>query len=200
MRHAETAVPAVFHGAESDIGLSERGLRKAKALVEFFATQKLDAIISSGMRRAIDTATPLVQAFGMTLQIEPQLHERRVGILGGKAHTPEHPLWTATIARWTAGDTAFTSEGAESLDEMRERILPAWQRITEEHSGKSIVVVAHGMVCKVLQLSILPDWHISRWSQLGSVPNLAISELVRGANGWRALSLNVVPDVVLQTD
>ena len=63
-----------------------------------------------------------------------------------------------------------------------------------------MVVVAHGLVCKVLLLSVLPDWPVSRWKQLGPIPNLAVSELVGDANGWRAESLNVVPKVVLEID
>ena len=37
MRHAETSVPGVFHGAESDIGLSDRGIEQAKAAARFFS-------------------------------------------------------------------------------------------------------------------------------------------------------------------
>jgi broad specificity phosphatase PhoE len=58
LRHAETANPVIFHGAESDVGLSERGRQQADAIAPILAAHSPTAIISSGMRRAIDTATP----------------------------------------------------------------------------------------------------------------------------------------------
>ena len=56
LRHAESAVPTVFHGAESDIGLSDRGRRRVDALVPDLAAHNPDAVVSSGMQRAILTA------------------------------------------------------------------------------------------------------------------------------------------------
>ena len=83
LRHAETASPLIFHGAESDIGLSERGRRQADAIAPVLAARAPSAIISSGMRRALDTASPIARACGLPLRIEPSLHERRVGALSG---------------------------------------------------------------------------------------------------------------------
>ncbi len=54
-RHAETAAPNRFHGAESDIGLSELGVRQAERLAEYLSTIGPAAIYSSAMRRAVET-------------------------------------------------------------------------------------------------------------------------------------------------
>src|SRR5436309_841155 len=81
LRHAETANPAVFHGAESDVGLSERGHRQAEAIARYFAALGPDVVVSSAMRRARDTAQPIAAACGLPLIVEPELHERRVGVL-----------------------------------------------------------------------------------------------------------------------
>lgn len=197
LRHAETAMPTVFHGAESDVGLSHRGEQSARIIAPYLASFQPDVVISSAMRRAIDTATPIAEAAQrLPLHIEPQLHERRVGILQGQPHTPEHPLWTQTVAHWTRGETAFTTPGAESLDAMRQRLLPVWQRLAQEYAQRRLIVVAHGMVCKVLLLSLLPDWSIERWRQFGPIPNLAVTELVGEGASWRAERLNQVPGII----
>ncbi len=201
LRHAETADPSVFHGAESDIGLSPRGERLAQAIAPYLASFQPERVISSAMRRAIATALPIAAAAGcLPLQIEPSLHERRVGILQGQRHTPEHPLWTETIARWTLGETHFATPGAESLDDMRNRLLPLWHRVASEHANRRLIVVAHGMVCKVLLLSLLPNWSIERWREFGPIRNLAVTELVHEGARWHAEVLNRVPDVIQELE
>src|SRR5437660_2574451 len=81
LRHAETADPRVFHGAESDVGLSERGRRQAEQIAAYLAglTPAPEAVVSSGMRRALDTAWPIARACGLEVRVEPALHERKVG-------------------------------------------------------------------------------------------------------------------------
>ncbi|MBV8382979.1 MAG: histidine phosphatase family protein, partial [Planctomycetaceae bacterium] len=56
LRHAETSAPDRFHGAESDVGLGERGRRQAEAVAEILAAEGPDALYSSAMRRALETA------------------------------------------------------------------------------------------------------------------------------------------------
>src|SRR5437763_1629126 len=128
LRHAETAVPGVFHGAESDVGLSERGTRQVAILAPLLAAHRPDVVVSSGMTRAILTAEPIAQACGVPLRIEPQFHERAVGILSGTPTVPEGPLWRESVARWSAGEVDFTTEGAESFADVRDRIIPTWER------------------------------------------------------------------------
>ncbi len=198
MRHAETAAPAVFHGAESDIGLSERGLRQAQAAAGGLAGRAPAAVICSAMRRAIDTATPIAAACGVPLRIEPSLHERRVGVLGGLPTSPEHPYWTETLNRWINGDTSFSTEGGESFDDIRDRVLPVWNRLADEFADRRLIVVAHGLVCRVLLLSLLPNFTVADWKRIGSVRNLAMSELVFDGITWRAASLNQIPEPVLR--
>src|SRR5439155_12585897 len=84
LRHAESADPTVFHGAESDVGLSTRGREQARAIAPILAALKPDVIVSSAMKRALDTAAPIATACGLTVRVEPDLHERRVGILSGQ--------------------------------------------------------------------------------------------------------------------
>src|SRR5207248_7196830 len=79
LRHAETAAPHLFHGAESDVGLSERGHWEAAAIAPILAQEKPVAVISSAMRRAVETAEPIARACGVPLSIEAGLHERRIG-------------------------------------------------------------------------------------------------------------------------
>jgi broad specificity phosphatase PhoE len=190
LRHAETAVPNVFHGAESDIGLSAKGVEQAERVAEFLAPLSPDVIICSGMRRAIATATPLAQRCGLPLQIEAELHERKVSTMSGKSFDGEGGIWPDTVRRWMNGDTSFAHPGAESFDDLQARLLPAWHRAMEPHAGKTLVVIAHGVVIKVLLLSLLPGWSNADWQRLGSIDNVGVTELLFEAPHWQALRIN----------
>jgi probable phosphoglycerate mutase len=192
LRHAEADNPQVFHGAESDVGLSERGRRQAEAIAPVLAKQAPQVLVSSAMRRALETATPIARACGLELQIEPELHERRVGALVGTPTRGNDGVWPDTLRRWVAGDTGFALPGAESFDDIHRRVFPVWQRVTTEHAGQTLVIVAHGVVCRVLLLSVLPGHSIADWHDIHT-NNVAINELLREGESWRALRLNDLP-------
>jgi probable phosphoglycerate mutase len=200
LRHGESADPTVFHGAESDIGLSERGRWQAEAIAPLLAACAPAAVISSAMRRARDTAAPIAAACGLPVLVEPQLHERRVGSLSGTSFTAGNGTWPDTLRRWVAGETSFAPPGAESFDDIRERVLPVWDRLTRTHDGRCLVIVAHGVVCKVLFLSLLPGFSPTAWERLGPIRNVALTELEGTAGRWQALRLNELPDEVIKQE
>jgi probable phosphoglycerate mutase len=196
LRHGESADPTVFHGAESDVGLSERGRRQADAVAPLLAAYTPVAVISSAMRRAHDTAAPIAAACGLPISIEPRLHERRVGSLSGTPVTRGDSVWPDTLRRWVAGETSIAPPGAESFDDIRERVLPVSERLTRAHDGRCLVIVVHGVVCKVLFLSILPGFSPADWQRLGPIRNVALTELEGTAGYWQARRLNEVPAAV----
>lgn len=197
LRHAETTAPHVFNGAESDVELSEFGLRQSAAAADWFRDHRPTVVVSSAMRRAVDTAAPIAAACGVPHQIEPALHERRIGAMAGQPFALHDGPWADTVAEWTAGNTAFTTPGAESFDDLAGRLVPAWERVVSAHPGGRVVVVAHGIVCKVLLLSLLDGWDVTGWGKLGRSANVAVSELLPHPGGrWRAVRLLTVPEPV----
>ena len=197
LRHAETANPLIFHGAESDVELSERGRRQAQAIAPVVAAEHPQVVVSSAMRRARETATPIAQACGVPLQLEPDLHERGVGKLCGMPTKGDDGVWPSTLERWMAGDTAFAPPGAESFDDVQRRVVPVWQRLTTDHAGKTLVLVVHGIVCRVLLLSLLPGYAVRDWHGI-KTHNVGISELLLDGNEWRALRIDELPPEVAQ--
>src|SRR6266511_4717078 len=174
LRHAESTHPHVFNGAESDVPLSPRGHRQAAALASALVSWAPAAVVSSAMQRALQTARPIAAACGTPLHIEPELHERKVGELSGKTNAETGGLWTETLRRWSDGELDFATPGAESFLTLQRRALGAWSRIVAEHEGKTVVVVAHGHVCRVLLLSLLPGLSPAGWEELGPIRNAAL--------------------------
>ena len=189
LRHAETATPNVFHGAESDVELSDKGRRQAAAVAKTLAVVRPELVISSAMRRAQETAHFIAEACAVTHHVEPLLHERRVGILSGMPYNTD-VIWPETVQRWSAGQLDWAHDGAETFADIRRRVLPVWERVVAEHAGRSLVVVAHGIVCKVLLLTLFPEW---TWVGLGSIRNVAVTELTYDGVAWQALRLNELP-------
>jgi probable phosphoglycerate mutase len=196
VRHAETAAPTLFHGAESDVELGAHGHRQTAAAVDWFAALRPTVVVSSAMRRAVQTAAPIAAGCGVPHLQEPDLHERRVGSLSRLRREEADPVWEETLARWLAGDTAFARAGMESFEAIRARTLPAFRRAVEAHPGGRVVVVCHGVVCKVLLLSLLRGGSAADWATIGRAQNLSVSELVPDAGGWAARHLLVVPPPV----
>ena len=200
-RHAETANPHVFHGEESDIGLGDHGHRQVTAAAGWFRRFEPHVVVSSHMTRAKQTAATIATTCDVPHLTAPALHERRVGSLGGTSFALAEGPWVETVRNWTAGNTDFTTPGAESYADLVGRLVPAFEAAVAPHVGKRVVLIAHGIVCKVLLLSLLPDWGPGKWEDLGKAMNLSVSELRRSGEGaWVAQSLLHVPDPVALVD
>lgn len=177
--------------------LGEHGKRQALAAAGWFAEQKPTAVISSAMIRAHDTAAPIAALCRVAHHVEPRLHERKVGPLSRMPRAEANHIWDDTINRWLTGETAYSYPGMESFDELRDRTLPAFNRVVSSHPGGRIVIVCHGVVCKVLLLNILHGRSHADWVNIGKIPNLAVSELVPDGDKWRAESLLFLPPPVI---
>src|SRR3989454_11493533 len=70
-------------GGHTDTPLSARGRQQAEATARALASEKFDAIYSSDLHRAIETASPLVKLTGVTLNTTEALRERSVGVMEG---------------------------------------------------------------------------------------------------------------------
>lgn len=192
LRHAESADPTIFHGAESDVDLSPRGYQQAERIAAYLKALTPAVVVSSDMRRALETARPIATACGVGLEIEPLLHERRVGPgMSGTATADPNGPWPATLSRWLAGETGYAPEGAESFDDIRERVVPVWRGVTRRHEGRTLAMVAHGMVIRVLLASVVEGLSLADWRRLGPIRNVAVTELVCDGGGqWRAVRVN----------
>lgn len=189
LRHAETSAPDRFHGAESDIGLGERGRLQAAAVARVLAAEAPTAIYSSAMRRAVDTATPIAEACGLGLNIVPELHERKMGPLSGKSRVEGLAGYEDTKARWMAGELSATHPGGESYAEIQRRVGSAFSQIVHARVGKTTVVVAHGVVIRVLLCTLLDGNGPADFDKY-RIDNVALNDL-RGVHGvWTAAALN----------
>jgi broad specificity phosphatase PhoE len=154
VRHGESEGNAarVFTG-QTDSPLTARGRQQADVVAQELAKVKFDRIVSSDLSRTRDTARVIAKPHGIQVEIVPELREIDVGDRTGKTfdETKGLPSWN---------DDGFVAwPGGETLEQVLSRTLGAIERLTRESPGKTILVVGHGGVNRILLshfLGILP--------------------------------------------
>ncbi|HEX5345111.1 MAG TPA: histidine phosphatase family protein [Duganella sp.] len=152
IRHGETAWNAVRRlQGHIDIPLNEEGQRQATALARALAAQKLDAIVSSDLQRAMQTAQAVAALHGkLSLQTDAQLRERAYGVFEGMLYQDIQRQYPEDFARWQARDIeAVMPAGdrvAESFHQFYDRAIAGLRAVAARHAGQTVAVVAHGGV------------------------------------------------------
>jgi broad specificity phosphatase PhoE len=191
LRHAETSAPLVFHGAESDIGLSDWGQQQAGLLADALKNKGAKALYCSAMQRAVATAGPIGRACRLTPTIIPPLHERRIGLLSGLSRDEGWLIYAETRTRWIAGDLEYTHPGGESFADIRRRVLPFFQELPLRHQGETVIVVAHGVVIRVVLTSLINDLKPADFDQI-AIDFASINDLGWDGRRWKVHALNQV--------
>ncbi len=148
-RHGETDWNAVGRWqGHTDRALTERGRRQAVELAERLANDAIDAVYSSDLLRAVETAEPVAKRLGLPLQTLPELREVDVGTWAGLTRDEVAERFPDGFRRWSEWQTGW--EDGETYDEMGERVVGAILRLAGEHPGERILVVSHGGAIRAL--------------------------------------------------
>jgi probable phosphoglycerate mutase len=188
-RHAETSAPDRFHGAESDIGLSEWGSRQAELLGESLKHARATALYSSAMCRAVDTAAPIGRACALEPVAIAGLHERKIGELSGLSREQGWATYAASKERWIAGDLEYTHPGGESFAEIQRRVIPICDELAARHRGEAIIVVAHGVVIRVFLTSLVSGFQPADFDRI-AIDFASVNDLLFDGSTWTAGQLN----------
>lgn len=134
----------------TDVCLNELGHRQARALATALEDEVLDAIVSSDLQRAIQTAGPLARARELAIELDAGLRERCFGAYEGMDWTAIERQSASDAQRWRQREPDFAPGGGESLRQFSARVLGAVQRFCSDHAGQSVAVITHGGVLDCL--------------------------------------------------
>lgn len=203
MRHAETSAPDRFHGAESDVGLGERGIEQAQGVGKAIRNRQWHGVdpsvllLSSAQRRAIQTARVIREAIGHAASAETPpvegLYERLMGSMSGMAKSEGWPIYEETKSHWMAGDLDFTHDGGESYVAIRDRVLPVFANVASSYQGSTIVLVCHGIVIRVFLTSVLHGLSSADFDRI-SLQFVTPHDLLRNGTGWEAQRIAWEPE------
>ena len=152
IRHGETTWNRVKRiQGHIDIPLAETGLEQAQRLAERLMRDaregvRLDAIYSSDLQRAQQTALPAASALGIVPRLDEGLRERAYGIFQGHDSEEIAQRYPDDYARWQTRDPGFVPAGGESVRTFYHRIVHAVAAIVAKHPGGRIACVTHGGV------------------------------------------------------
>ena len=102
----------------------------------------LEAVYSSDLRRARETAEAVAAPRGLQVSTVADLREVDVGSWSGLTRAEAMERFPERFGRWTEGEHGW--EDGETYEQMAERVVGAVRRIAAGHAGESVLVVAHG--------------------------------------------------------
>ena len=168
IRHGETEWNKTgrFQG-HSDVPLSAEGRAQAAALGKNLVVDHVDAIYASDLTRAMETAAPLAQRFGLEVISDPLLRELNFGSWEGRNFNDvnaENP--NAMKNFYTDPEQADIPE-SEPFPEFQRRVAGRVREIVAHERGKRVVIVSHGasiriLLADLLSMPIRSIWHISQ--------------------------------------
>lgn len=176
VRHAETEWnrEGRYQGWR-DTALSEIGRAQAQAVGRLLARQPLAAVWSSPLQRARDTAAAIAAPQGLVVREEPAFREMRFGAWEGLTRDEVSASFPAQYRGWSQTPHLVVPPGAETLEEVRARVLAGLEEVREAYEGQTVCVVAHGVSIRILILEALGLGLDRLWSL--HVASTGISEL-----------------------
>jgi broad specificity phosphatase PhoE len=178
VRHGEVANPrGVLYGRLPGFHLSEDGQLMAKAVADFLAARDVTVLRCSPLDRAVETAAPIGQQFGLAAVTDERLIEswnyfegKTFGVGDGSLLRPAH---------WWALRNPFTPSWGEPYAEVAARMLAAVRDAARAARGHEAVCVSHQLPIWVTRRRAEGSrmWHDPRRRQcaLGSVTSLSLA-------------------------
>lgn len=193
VRHGHTPTTGkVLPGRARGLHLSETGQAQAKAVAERLASlPRIDAVYTSPMERAKETAKPIAAACGLRPTVDKGLLEADIGewtglAISAVAKTRE---WRS-VQRYPSG---FRFPGGESFPEVQQRVVGTVERLRAAHTGQAIVLVSHADPIKLLVAHAVGT-HLDLFQRI-AVSTCSVTAISYGDGGPTVLSVNSVNDL-----
>jgi broad specificity phosphatase PhoE/ribonuclease HI len=155
VRHGVTEHTAAkrFSGglASSNPGLSDEGRDQIRTTAEWLApiAEGIDAVVTSPVRRTMESAEIMGAILGKGVDIEPDFAEMEFGRWDGLTFAEVAEQDKAGLDAWL-GSLETAPPGGESFRHVEGRVLAGLGRLLEVHAGRTVVVVSHVTPIKTL--------------------------------------------------
>jgi len=189
-RHGQT----VWHRenryvSRTDIALDEIGHEQAWMLARRMREEKVDLVLSSPLRRALETAKPSAEGSGLEPKTDERLRELDFGDWEGKT-LAEIRETNPEMVRLFEDSAEHGFPSGEPLQEGARRVTEVFADLRRSHAGLTVLVVAHNTLlrlglCRLLGIP-LGDYR----RRLPRVVNAAVSEVRVGEKGGALYSFN----------
>lgn len=141
-----------YFTGQTDVPLATLGIEQAERTAEYLLEiHTIDAIYSSPLQRARETASPIARKFRLPVSIADDLKEINGGAWEEK--TPEEilRLYKDDYVLWQTDIGLARCTGGENMQEVQLRALNALREIAKQNDGKTVAVTTHAGVIRALQ-------------------------------------------------
>ena len=148
-----------IQGGSSDTLLNETGRQQAEKVALRLKSENIQAIYSSPLQRALDTARAIAKYHHLKIETEPSLRELEVGELEGVPVTEIGKHLDKIMTDGNESGFPSVMPGGESLVKLQERTWNSIRNIVQKHPGGEVVVICHyfvllSIICSVINLPI----------------------------------------------
>lgn len=190
LRHGQTAYNAGSRmQGQLDTDLSELGREQAVAAAEVLAKRQPLVVVSSDLRRALDTAVCLGERAGLPVLVDARLRETHLGEWQGMTHLEVDAIAPGARLAWRE-NSRWAPPGGESRVDVAERSMPLVAELLAgqqewgiDGPDRPVVLVAHGGLIAALTAALL-GLPVDNWPILGGMGNAS----------WVQLSGHSAPD------
>jgi ribonuclease H / adenosylcobalamin/alpha-ribazole phosphatase len=150
LRHGQTPMSVQRrYAGRSDVPLTDAGLQQAAAAAKRLASARLDVIVASPLRRAVQTAQEVAAVTGAPVATDDGFRETDFGVWEGLTFAEVRERWPDEVTAWLADPAVAPPEG-ESFTEVSERVMAALRRVLTARAGQRVLIVSHVTPIKML--------------------------------------------------
>ncbi len=135
-------------GRTAGVCLNEEGKRQAQQLAERFIGVSLDAVYSSPLERALETAEAIARAAGLEVEQTAAFNEIDFGDWTGKSF--EQLSAGERWQRFNNQRSLTNIPGGESFLDVQARVVAELERLSQQHDGARVAIVSHADVIKAV--------------------------------------------------
>jgi phosphoserine phosphatase len=139
----------IFRG-RVDCKLNETGREEARALERYFRPINLDAVYSSPLSRAADTAQELALRRGLEVCLDPAFIDMDFGEWHGLSLKSVMEKYPGLYRIWRERPQESGFPGGETLRQVRNRAWERFRVLADENRGRTLLIVSHRVITKVL--------------------------------------------------
>lgn len=176
IRHGQTEWNLLGkYTGQSDIPLTDRGREQARQLAIALKVNPPDAVVSSDLIRAQETAKILTQPFHLPVHTDPRLREINQGVWEGMYFDDIKAKYAQEFAARQTNPLEVAPPGGETVGEVRERVITAVNDIAQKYPDQRVAIVAHGLALALIKAYLTNYPLIQVWDLIP--PNAQVEEI-----------------------
>jgi broad specificity phosphatase PhoE len=157
IRHGNTQdeeTKRVYKG-RLDIPLSEAGVARMERAASFLAPFEISGVFTSTLSRSVESGRIVARSHGLSIEQELAFDEVSLGLWEGLSFAEIKERYTEDLERWMEDQGGHPPPQGESFGQAQKRSMARLRKIIEESKGRTIAVVAHAGIIRIMLFSLL---------------------------------------------